>query len=49
MGARLPGAPPDQIDRAYFDPNPEIPPYVAEPWHESRAPRRQAGREPRLG
>jgi rifampicin phosphotransferase len=35
MGARLPGASPDQIDRAYFDPNPEIPPYVAEPWHES--------------
>ena len=35
MGARLPGASPEQIDRAYFDPNPEIPPYIAEPWHES--------------
>ena len=35
MGARLPGASPEDIDRAYFDPNPEIPPYVAEPWHES--------------
>ena len=41
MGARLPGASPDQIDRAYFDPNPEIPPYVAEPWHESE---RHAGK-----
>ena len=35
MGARLPGASPEDIDRAYFDPNPEIPPYIAEPWHES--------------
>ena len=35
MGARLPGASPEDIDRAYFDPNPDIPPYVAEPWHES--------------
>ena len=35
MGARLPGASPEDIDRAYFDPDPDIPPYVAEPWHES--------------
>ena len=35
MGARLPGASPEDIDRAYFDPDPAIPPYVAEPWHES--------------
>ncbi len=35
MGARLPGASPEAIDRAYFDPRPDIPPYVAEPWHES--------------
>jgi pyruvate,water dikinase len=35
MGARLPGASPEQIDRAYFDPRPDIPPYVAEPWHQS--------------
>ena len=35
MGARLPGASPEDIDRAYFDPSPDIPPYVAEPWHES--------------
>jgi pyruvate,water dikinase len=35
MGARIPGASPDAIDRAYFDPRPDVPPYVAEPWHES--------------
>ncbi len=35
MGARLPGASPEDIDRAYFDPRPDVPAYVAEPWHES--------------
>lgn len=35
MGARMPGASPDAIDRAYFDDRPEVPPYQPEPWHES--------------
>ena len=35
MGVRMPGATPEAIDAAYFDDNPDVPPYVAEPWHES--------------
>ena len=35
MGARMPGATPEAIDRAYFDDRPDVPPYVEEPWHAS--------------
>lgn len=35
MGARMPGASPEAIDRAYFDNRPDVPPYQPEPWHES--------------
>ncbi len=35
MGARIPGGSPEAIDAAYFDPRPDVPPYVREPWHES--------------
>lgn len=35
LGVRMPGASPEQIDEAYFDDHPDVPPYVAEPWHES--------------
>ncbi len=35
MGARIPGGSPEAIDDAYFDPRPDVPPYVREPWHES--------------
>jgi pyruvate,water dikinase len=35
MGARIPGASPEGVDAAYFDPRPDVPPYVREPWHES--------------
>lgn len=35
MGARMPGASPDAIDRAYLDDRPEVPPYQPESWHES--------------
>ena len=35
MGARMPGASVEAIDQAYFDDRPEVPAYVAEPWHES--------------
>jgi len=35
MGVRMPGASPEAIDVAYFDDRPDVPPYVAEPWHES--------------
>ena len=35
MGVRMPGASPEAIDAAYFDDRPDVPPYVAEPWHDS--------------
>ena len=35
MGARMPGATPEAIDKAYFDERPDVPPYVEEPWHQS--------------
>ncbi|MBU6241542.1 MAG: phosphoenolpyruvate-utilizing protein [Acidobacteria bacterium] len=35
MGVRMPGATPEAIDAAYFDNTPDVPPYVAEPWHDS--------------
>lgn len=35
MGVRMPGASPEAIDQAYFDNHPDVPPYKAEPWHES--------------
>ena len=35
MGARIPGGSPEAIDAAYFDPRPDVPAYVREPWHES--------------
>ena len=35
MGARIPGGSPEAIDAAYFDPRPDVPPYVREAWHES--------------
>ena len=35
MGVRMPGASPEAIDAAYFDDRPDVPPYIAEPWHDS--------------
>jgi rifampicin phosphotransferase len=35
FGVRGPGLTADMIDRAYFGDHPDVPPYVAEPWHES--------------
>lgn len=35
MGVRMPGASPEAVDAAYFDDNPDVPPYVPEPWHDS--------------
>lgn len=35
FGARMPGASPEAIDEAFFDARDDVPPYVAEPWHES--------------
>lgn len=35
FGARMPGASPEAIDKAFFDERDEVPVYVAEPWHES--------------
>lgn len=35
LGARMPGATPELIDQAFFDEGADIPPYEAEPWHES--------------
>jgi pyruvate,water dikinase len=33
--ARTPGFTPEALDAAYFAGNPDIPPYVPEPWHEN--------------
>ena len=35
MGARVPGASPDMIDKAFFDERDDVPPYEAADWHES--------------
>ena len=35
MGVRMPGVTPEAIDDAYFDAHPDVPPYIAEDWHES--------------
>jgi rifampicin phosphotransferase len=43
LGARMPGASPEMIDKAFFDERDEVPPYEEQPWHES------AVHEARLG
>jgi pyruvate,water dikinase len=43
LGARMPGASPEMIDKAFFDERDEVPPYEPQPWHES------AEHEARLG
>ncbi|MFM8382271.1 MAG: hypothetical protein ACKOA6_09810, partial [Actinomycetota bacterium] len=35
FGVRGPGLTPEVIDATYFGTHPDVPPYVAEPWHES--------------
>lgn len=35
LGARMPGASPEMIDKAFFDEGADVPPYEAQPWHES--------------
>jgi pyruvate,water dikinase len=35
FGARMPGASPEAIDKAFFDERPDVPPYEPQPWHES--------------
>jgi len=35
LGARMPGASPEAIDKAFFDDRDEVPVYVEEPWHVS--------------
>ncbi len=39
LGARMPGASPEMIDKAFFDERDEVPPYEEQPWHVSPAPR----------
>ena len=43
FGARMPGATPEMIDKAFFDERDEVPPYEEQPWHQS------AVHEARLG
>ncbi len=43
LGARMPGASPEMIDKAFFDDRDDVPPYEEQPWHES------AVHEARLG
>lgn len=33
LGARMPGASPEMIDKAFFDERDEVPPYEEHPWH----------------
>jgi rifampicin phosphotransferase len=35
FGARMPGATPEMIDKAFFDERDEVPPYEEQPWHQS--------------
>jgi rifampicin phosphotransferase len=35
LGARMPGASPEMIDKAFFDDRDEVPPYEEQPWHVS--------------
>ncbi len=35
LGARMPGASPEMIDKAFFDERDEVPPYEEQPWHQS--------------
>lgn len=35
FGVRGPGLGPEMIDATYFGAHPDVPPYVAEPWHDS--------------
>lgn len=37
LGARMPGASPEMIDKAFFDERDEVPPYEEQPWHVSPA------------
>ncbi len=37
LGARMPGASPEMIDKAFFDERAEVPPYEYQPWHDSPA------------
>ena len=43
LGARMPGASPEMIDKAFFDDRDDVPPYEEQPWHQS------AVHEARLG
>jgi rifampicin phosphotransferase len=35
LGARMPGATPEMIDKAFFDEHADVPPYEHQPWHDS--------------
>ena len=37
LGARMPGASPEMIDKAFFDERDEVPPYEHQRWHDSPA------------
>ena len=37
LGARMPGASPEMIDKAFFDERDDVPPYEYQPWHDSPA------------
>ena len=43
FGVRAPGLSPEMIDYVYFGQHPDVPPYVAEPWHESEASSARVG------
>jgi len=43
FGVRAPGLSPEMIDYVYFGQHPDVPPYVAEPWHESEVSSARVG------
>jgi phosphohistidine swiveling domain-containing protein len=43
FGVRGPGLTPEAVDYIYFGEHPDVPPYVAEPWHENAAATERMG------
>ncbi len=49
LGARMPGASPEMIDKAFFDERDEVPPYEEQPWHVSPEHEAKLGESMALG
>ena len=49
LGARMPGASPEMIDKAFFDERDVVPPYEEQPWHVSPSAEAKLGESMALG